>query len=196
MLNKRIQASCISAFIAAALLFSGCDTPNDSDVTSEEENLEMTATGETAENGLEAEMAEEQIVLDQDIPEEVETAIIRGIITASTEPSNGGFGDVYIAVTETSPLMGPVEQLAGVIVEDVDFSEETAEVEYEITVPAGKTVFITALLDDNDNATATNPPGPDLGDLISLVGLDPPSLDISAPGDYILDLDLNFAFPF
>jgi len=196
MLKRRIHVSLFSALITAGLLSAGCDTPTDSELTAEGENLDMTATGEATDNELETEATTVENLLEQDVPEEIETAIIRGTITASTEPSNGGIGDVYIAVTETSPLMGPVEQLAGVIVEGVDFSEETAQVDYEITVPVAKTVFVTALLDDNGNATASDPPGPDLGDLISLIGLDPPSLDISEPGDYVLDLDLNFAFPF
>lgn len=126
-----------------------------------------------------------------------QTATLRGVVTASAQPANGGVGALYVAVTDRSPIMGDAEPVAGIVIESADFSVEGAAVAYELVVPVAEmAVYVTAFLDDNGNAETVDPPGPDMGDLMSLDGLDPPSIVVASPGDYTLDLDLNFAFPF
>ncbi len=127
---------------------------------------------------------------------EPETATIRGTITASAEPSHGGIGTLYVAATDRSPFMGTAEQIGGIVISDVSFSAQGEQVEYELVVPIGAKAYVTALFDDNGNASDSNPPGPDRGDLLSLEGLDPPSVMVTEPGEYVLNLDLNFHFPF
>ncbi|MCO4746878.1 MAG: hypothetical protein KC912_18925 [Proteobacteria bacterium] len=155
------------------------DTDSSASVDTGETQTGDTDTGSSADSGSSS------------------TASLSGTIDRSAEPSNGGVGHLYVVVMEENPMTGGGDALGAVIIENADFTSSGASYDYTISgiEPGTAEVFVTAFLDDNANADATEP-GPDMGDLVSMEGVSFPSIVIDQATAYDLDLTLSFSMPF
>lgn len=130
------------------------------------------------------------------------TATLRGTVTRSTQPQNGGVGGLYVAIFERNPLtdMANPGLVGRTLIENADMSAPGASYTYEIPniPPRAGAYYITAFLDDNNTVDVNNPDtaGPDRGDLVSLNGFSFPTVTVSEPGEKTFDIDLNLAMPF
>lgn len=121
---------------------------------------------------------------------------------AATKPSAGGKGNVYVAVFDGNPILDPDNAVAvgRAIVENVDMTADDAKVAYRVDkLPVRDAPYqVVAFLDDNNNATSGERPGPDKGDLVSLQ-IDPEfsgvKAIVSSASDVKLDIPLNAALP-
>lgn len=118
---------------------------------------------------------------------------------ASTKPTAGGVGKVYIALFDGNPILdknAPV--VARAVIDNVDLTADDATVDYELTgiTPRGAERQVVAFLDDNGNASA-GAPAPDKGDLatLDLFAFSGIKVIIDQPTVKTLDLQLNAAVP-
>jgi hypothetical protein len=128
-------------------------------------------------------------------------ATLTGLVkrVATTQPSAGGKGNVYVAVFDNDPVVNRqnARSVGNALVADADMSSATASVRYTITnlPPRSQQYFVIAFLDDNKNAPA-NAPAPDRGDLVSMDGFSAPKVTLSSATSVTLDLNLTMALPF
>lgn len=127
---------------------------------------------------------------------------LTGRITRSTEPKSGGKGGLFVAVFERNPITNRDNPglVARTLIPDADMSAANASYTYTITdiPPRAEPYYITAFLDDNNTVNMNDPTkaGPDRGDLVSLDGLNFPTVTVSQPGQQTFDIVLNIALPF
>ena len=118
---------------------------------------------------------------------------------ATTSPSAGGKGPIYVAVFDSDPVTNRqnARSVGNVLILDADMTSATAAVDYTITnlPPRAQPDFVVAFLDDNKTATTTNP-APDRGDLVSMDGFSAPKITIATATTATLDLNLTMALPF
>lgn len=118
---------------------------------------------------------------------------------ATTNPSAGGKGPIYVAVFDSDPVTNRqnARSVGNALIADADMSSATAAVDYTITnlPPRSQQYFVIAFLDDNKNAT-TAAPAPDRGDLVSMDGFSAPKVTLATATSVTLDLNLTMALPF
>jgi hypothetical protein len=149
-------------------------------------------------------------------PDTVETdtvaptgAVLTGVVSRSGDPASDGdgIGDLYIAVLDGNPLAGfggggATPNAVGVqLIENADLSLTSTQIEYRIEgiPPRAEAYFISAFLDDDDNAEPGAGAQPDRGDLLNLESLLPPaipSLVMDSATEFLYDIDLNQTRPF
>lgn len=128
-------------------------------------------------------------------------ATLTGLVkrVATTQPSAGGKGNVYVAVFDNDPVTNRqnARAVGNALITDADMSSATASVAYTVTnlPPRSQQYFVIAFLDDNKNAPA-NAPAPDRGDLVSMDGFSAPKVTLSSAASVTLDLNLTMALPF
>lgn len=129
-----------------------------------------------------------------------EFATMSGVVTRSTEPRNGGVGDLYVAVFDDDPITGGGQLVASAIIEDVDMNPPGVSIAYEVTmIPLREEAYYyTAFLDDNNTVDQSDPnnAGPDKDDLIHFPNFSIPQRQFNTAMEYQIDLDLNLAVPF
>lgn len=127
-------------------------------------------------------------------------ARLTGFVTRSTGPQAGGVGGLYIGVFTADPVVArdTAVQVARTVIAVADMRDAAVRVPYTIEgiPPRTAPYFVVAFLDDNGNAMATTPPGPDRGDLVTLMGFSSPSVTIATADDATFDLILSTALPF
>lgn len=128
-------------------------------------------------------------------------AVLTGAVSRTAEPMADGVGGLYIAVFDRDPVSDPDNAMAVgmVVVEDVDMTDPSTTVDYTVMgiPPRTDPYFVTAFLDDNDNATMSADAGPDRGDLVAIEGVaSSPRVTLDAADTFELDLVLNFNLPF
>jgi hypothetical protein len=128
-------------------------------------------------------------------------ATLTGMVkrVATTQPSAGGKGNVYVAVFDNDPVTNRqnARAVGNALITDADMSSATASVAYTVTnlPPRSQQYFVIAFLDDNKNAPA-NAPAPDRGDLVSMDGFSAPKVTLASAASVTLDLNLTMALPF
>ena len=127
-------------------------------------------------------------------------ARLTGVVTRSTGPQAGGVGGLYIGVFTEDPVVArdTAVQVARTVIPVTDMRDAAARVPYTVEgiPPRAAPYFVVAFLDDNGNAMSTTPPGPDRGDLVTLMGFASPSVTIATTDDATFDLVLSTALPF
>jgi hypothetical protein len=127
-------------------------------------------------------------------------ATMKGVVTRSVEPVNGGVGDLYVAIFDGNPQTGQGTLVATAIIEDVDMNPPGIQVPYEVTmIPVrAESYYYTAFLDDNNTVDQSDPDnaGPDKDDLIHVSGFSIPQRSFDSATQYDVDIDLNLALPF
>jgi hypothetical protein len=129
-------------------------------------------------------------------------ASVTGLVqrTASTKPTHGGKGTVYVAIFDGNPITNSSAAMVGrALLPNEDMSSDTAQVAYRVDgVPARAQPYqAIAFLDDANTVTAQNPK-PGSGDLVSLdlsSGFSGVPVTVPGPGDVTLDLPLNVTMP-
>lgn len=134
----------------------------------------------------------------EDMTTQGTTATLTGTLTRSTDPRNGGIGNLYIAVLDGDPILGSPNLVARQLIENVDVNPADFSITYEVKdIPVrSEKYYYTAFLDDNMNAGMGADAGPDKGDLIELSGFSVPTKVIDQPITYQVDITLNNAVPF
>lgn len=137
-----------------------------------------------------------------------EGAVLTGVVSRSGDPASDGdgIGDLYIAVLDGNPLAlgggGATPNAVGVqLIENADLSLTSTQIEYRIEgiPPRAEAYYISAFLDDDDNAEPGAGAQPDRGDLLNLESLLPPAIPtqvIDSATEFIFDIDLNQTRPF
>lgn len=129
------------------------------------------------------------------------TATLTGMVkrVATTNPSAGGKGPIYVAVFDSDPVTNRqnARSVGNALINDADMTSATAAVPYTITnlPPRSQQYFVIAFLDDNKTATTANP-APDRGDLVSMDGFSAPKVTLASATSVTLDLNLTMALPF
>lgn len=129
------------------------------------------------------------------------TATLTGKVkrVATTNPSAGGKGPIYVAVFDADPVTNRqnAHAVGNALIQDTDMTSATAAVDYTITnlPPRSQPYFVIAFLDDNKTATTANP-APDRGDLVSMDGFSAPKVTLATATSVTLDLNLTMALPF
>jgi hypothetical protein len=104
-------------------------------------------------------------------------------------------GNVYVMVFDEIPMNQNVTPVGTDTLESADLSMDSSTVPYSIAnLPVGQTLYVTAFLDDDDNADPQGPV-PASGDLVALMGLMPITVTLSGSGETRKDLPLNVAIP-
>ena len=127
---------------------------------------------------------------------------VQGNVTRSGTPANGGRGGLYVAVLTADPVINRDSAMlvGNALIPNVDMSSASTSIPYTITgiPPRAEPYFVTAFLDDNNNASTTDPAaaGPDRGDLVSLESFMTPQVTVPDSTPVNRNLDLNFNLPF
>jgi len=125
----------------------------------------------------------------------IPTARLEGRVSRSVAPSGDGVGELFVIVFESNPQENVGVPPLAWHAQAVDFSGEAAVADYVFEgLPVGEgPYFVASFLDDNASGLSA---GPDGGDLVAVKDFGAfPMVDISEPGDYELDLDLNYVVP-
>lgn len=138
-----------------------------------------------------------------------EGAVLTGVVSRSGDPASDGdgIGDLYIAVLDGNPLAGfggggATPNAVGVqLIENADLSLTATQIEYRIEgiPPRSEAYYISAFLDDDDNAEPGAGAQPDRGDLLNLESLLPPAIPtqvMDSATEFLFDIDLNQTRPF
>lgn len=127
-------------------------------------------------------------------------ATMKGVVTRSVEPANGGVGDLYVAIFDGNPQTGQGTLVATAIIEDVDMNPPGVQIPYEVTmIPVrADSYYYTAFLDDNNTVDQSDPnsAGPDKDDLVHVRGFVIPQYTFDTAMQYDIDVDLNLVLPF
>lgn len=107
-----------------------------------------------------------------------------GYISRSVDPLLDGKGDIYVGLYQPM-LMIP---LASTAINQVDMSQTTSSIKYEVFNPPPGTYGIFAMLDDNKTATLFPAALPDAGDLVLSVY---PEVTVGTSGATQVDLVLD-----
>ena len=127
-----------------------------------------------------------------------EFGTIQGTVTRTVAPTSEGAepGTLYISLFETDPIQGrSVDNppVANLVISDAELTEMGSQVSFELTdIPTRPEAYVmTAVFDTNRNLEEVDPPGPDNGDLVALVGIKSPEIVVNQ-ATVSVEIELNF----
>jgi hypothetical protein len=127
-------------------------------------------------------------------------ATVQGMVKrrAGVKPQAGGKGHIYISIFDGDPVADRknAKAIAAVIVKDTDMNADDAAVAYAIHDVPVRAAHYTIIAFLDDNKTASQNPGPDKGDLLSLDGFSAPRITVDKPAEMPFDITLSTYLPF
>lgn len=187
------------SFAALSLVALGCGSSEDSTPSATRTDAGTVPSSDAASPAT-ADAATPPVSSDAGTPSGA-TATLTGKVkrVATTNPSAGGKGPIYVAVFDADPVTNRqnAHAVGNALIQDADMTSATAAVDYTITnlPPRSQQYFVIAFLDDNKTAT-TATPAPDRGDLVSMDGFSAPKVTLATATTVTLDLNLTMALPF
>jgi hypothetical protein len=187
------------SFAALSLVALGCGSSEDSTPSATRTDAGTVPSSDSGAPAT-ADAATPPVSTDAGTPSGA-TATLTGKVkrVATTNPSAGGKGPIYVAVFDADPVTNRqnARSVGNALIADADMTSATAAVPYTITnlPPRSQQYFVIAFLDDNKTATTANP-APDRGDLVSMDGFSAPKVTLATATSVTLDLNLTMALPF
>ena len=127
-----------------------------------------------------------------------EFGTIQGTVTRTVAPvsDDAPLGTLYISLFENDPVQaGSTDNppVANLVISDVELSSMGSQLSFELpNIPTRAEAYVmTAVLDTNQNLENVDPPGPDNGDLVALVGIKSPQIVVNQ-ATVIAEIELNF----